>query len=201
MGIIRTSLVNQVPMATLRTSIIGTGAAAGGGAAVFTETGTDGNIALIGFNDLTVDSYDSSTEWDGSWSPEGAFDGYDNVPLKYNDDAYLGVQNSNSGWISSGGLDNQWIGVDLGVPANISGFAYLQYIPLHSSRAIKTLKFQVSSDGVIWTDHETFNLPEFGEIKTTMTLATPVITQYPRFYVEEKWGTYFYVVDIEIYQL
>lgn len=159
-------------------------------------TGQYGNIALIGTNDLTIESYSAS----GTYYldiPASAFDGYIYPTMLINDASsqrvYRGV------WISPRNVNtDQWLQVDFGKLVNISGFRIAIYHG-HQGRLPKDIIIQTSNDGVTFVDQEFLTLDNVAD--QVINLSSEVQAQYFRLFMKNNYGDKHIEIDeFEIFQ-
>lgn len=149
-------------------------------------TGSNGNIALIGTNGLTTESYSASATFSLD-APAGAFDGH----------TYFSKINSDAGAKIARGMwgtftPTEWVQVDFGKQTEMTGFSNIGS-PSISVWLPETVELQVSDDGVNFTSHGSFTA------NTVQTLTTPVQGQYFRFVFTKNSGPNIAVEEIEIY--
>lgn len=202
MGIVNTKLVQVSPIRVMVSQTIRQAEGGGGpeGPEIFTETGTNGDIALNGTNELTAGSYTSSSVFNLD-HPAGAFDGWVNG-LKINTDA--GVSYLRGIWLSDvGQVSNQWLAIDLGRVASVSSYRMLMTnsTALVLGRMPQNIKIQKSIDGVNYTDHEELVNPQL-ENTGIVSFDNPVVTRYFRFFMVDTYtaADYMQVGEIELYQ-
>jgi hypothetical protein len=164
---------------------------------LLTETGENGNIALIGTNGLTASSYEISSFWQSYHKASNLFDGFSDN-LKVNSDATV---NSGFRWNSaSQENENQWIKVDFGKEVTISGFrvfatqSFISYLP-------KDVMIQYSTDGSNYETHESLIVP-MATNSGVLSLSGNLSTRYLRFFMVNNHGATAHIVlnELEIFQ-
>jgi hypothetical protein len=167
----------------------------------FDETGTSGNIALIGTNGITASSITSNADSRDTDNPIAALlDGYQN-------DSLPAINSSSSGSIKDGFFNavdyqntNRWFSIDLGKVANISGFKIFSYSTQNASRNPRNVIIQSSVDGISFDNEEFFTLPEFTQT-SVINMASAFSTRYFRFHVVDSYhGRYLIFGEIEVFQ-
>jgi hypothetical protein len=167
----------------------------------FDETGTYGNIALIGSNGITEASITSNAiSYNGSYPVNSLFDGYhSSTQINTSSTGRIGVGFFHS---ISGTNTNRYFSVDLGREASISGFRVLSYAPRYTIHFPKDVRIESSVDGTdgSFTLEESFTLskvPDSGVIP----MSTPFTSRYFRFHVENSYNPYFLRFgQIEVFQ-
>jgi hypothetical protein len=165
---------------------------------IFDEIGDYGNIAMIGSNGLTGANNNVSSELSVSYDGDACFDGYGDSVQLY---AGVGARIPNGDWRTvSGQNTDQWISVNLGAVAAITGFRALFPGWVRSGGlGMKNVMVQGSVDGIAWEDHE---LVQFALVSSsTITLSQVLYTQYVRLFIQDVWGgAYVSMNELEIYQ-
>lgn len=169
------------------------------GSSSLLRTGEYGNIALIGTNGLTQDSYSASENY-GNDIAAAAFDGH-TYSEQVNDDAEESI--ARGLWLAKKDPDNRdkpfWLQVDFGGLVNISGYRTLvneQSTDL--GRGPKKILVQISTDGEEFIDHETHQLSKAPEQLANLT--EKVLAQYVRIVVQSNHGDSFIEIDeLEIF--
>ena len=166
------------------------------------ETGNYGNIALIGTNGLSSDSF-SSSEFYGQDAPQAAFDGYI-YSEKSNADASDKV--ARGIWLvkktyTNGVFQKPWIQVDFGKEVPVLGTRiFINKKSMELGRNPRNVTVQVSSDGEEFTTHEKFVLPS-QEITST-AFSAPATARYFRLLIETNNGdaNFIEIDEWEFYQ-
>jgi hypothetical protein len=153
------------------------------------QTGLHGNIALLGTNGLTTDSYTTSAFFNGHVAA-AAFDGHA-IFEKLNEDA--GAKINQGFWGGDG--STAWLQVDFGKQAIITGFRIADPDMLTGfSPTAATL--EVSDDGVSFNKHESFTLNQQGG---NVTLSDPAEGRYFRMEYSESGQNSIAIMEQEYY--
>ncbi len=163
---------------------------------VYTQkTNEHGNIALSGTNSLVPTSYSASQVYHALYPAAAAFDGHLFAKAKINPDAGAPIQYG--AWISYATAP-QWLQVDFGQLAHITGFSITNKSGSYQDRAPKDVIVQVSDDGVTFTDHQSLTLSSGVEF---VTLNSPLQSRYVRLHIlnAQKAQTYLQVGELEYY--
>ncbi|TMP38606.1 fibrinogen-like YCDxxxxGGGW domain-containing protein [Pseudoalteromonas rubra] len=134
-------------------------------------TGANNNIALVYTNSLSPGNYTASGTVN-QFSPAGAFDGhlyYGDPNPKINPQA--GELLTHGIWLAPS-TSNEWLQVSFAKTAVITGFStqITKHFAESPPRTPKEVIFQVSDDGVTFTDHETITMDK-GESTVKLTKA------------------------------
>jgi len=159
-----------------------------------TRTGEHGNIALLGTNGLTIESYTAShTEFPSSDSPAGAFDGYFIHNVQMNDDATTRI--GRGLWYGYG--LQQWLQIDFGREVALTGFQEFHDVaPDHHIPEGCTI--QVSDDGINFTDVQTFTNP-LTRTTRLYQFTEPAVGRYIRYVSNDQHDYYFNMAELEYY--
>ena len=164
------------------------------------ETGTYGNVALIGTNGLTASNYSASTVASSVFTARGAFDGHNYLSEVINSDQTLGKQDSGAWQSVSGENTNQWLQVDFGQNIKVSGFRYHINGSAPSDKIPRDIIVQTSTDGVTFTNSDSQTLPQ--DRDQVITLGSPIITRYFRLFMVNNYGnSQIQVGELEVFQV
>lgn len=166
------------------------------------ETGINGNVALVGTNGLTRDSYTASNHYRND-EPAAAFDGHD-ISEKQNEDA---IDKINRGiWLAKRESDDGekldvWIQIDFGKPVRISaGTIHVNERSVSFGHSPKNMSITVSNDGENYTPVADLTLPM--QSLNNFEFQRPVTARYYRFKATTNYGskTFVQIDEIELYQ-
>jgi hypothetical protein len=166
----------------------------------FDETGTYGNIALIGSNGITESSITSNATSESTGSLAGLLDGYQ-FSSQINSSSAGQIKNGNFRGIN-GHNTNRYFSVDLGKEASISGFRILSNNPAAYTFAAKNIRIESSVDGTpgSFTTEESFTLQP-GSDSGVISMMTPFTSRYFIFHVIDSYNSArIRVGEIEIFQ-
>ena len=165
-------------------------------------TGNYGNVALVGTNGLSADSYSSNTFY-GQDAPEAAFDGYVYTE-KTNQDAADKV--GRGIWLvkkeyQDGRLVSPWLQIDFGKEVSLIGTRiFVNKKSLELGRSPRNVTILTSTDGQEFTKYESFVL-SLKEVSST-PFSAPLKSRYFRLFIESNYGddTFIEVDEWELYQ-
>ena len=152
------------------------------------ETGNYGNVALIGTNGLSSDSF-SSNEFYGQDAPQAAFDGYI-YSEKANADADEKI--ARGIWLLekefvNGVFQKPWIQIDFGKEVSILGTRiFINKKSMELGRNPRNVTVQTSNDGEEFTTHEKFVLPS--QEVTSTPFSVTAKARYFRLLIESNNG-------------
>lgn len=166
------------------------------------ETGANGNVALIGTNGLSAESY-SASDFYGQDAPAAAFDGYV-YSNKANNDADEKI--SRGIWMaknidSDGEPIKPWIQVDFGKEVILSSIQIvLNKQSVELGRSPRNMALHTSIDGETFEEEAEFFLA-LGE-KSGGDFATPIKSRFFRFEVLNNYGDkkFIEIDELELFQ-
>jgi len=166
------------------------------------ETGLNGNVALIGSNNIEAASITSSGYY-GKDEPAAAFDGH-TYTAQLNDDSLgkiargIWLENHKTGYTSN---DKPWIEVDFGEPVIISSLGiFINAQSLGLGRLPRTISVHYSIDGNEYNKITEYTLAK-SEVNT-LQLTTSTKGRMFRIYVENNFGDakFIEIDELEFYQ-
>jgi hypothetical protein len=168
----------------------------------FDETGTYGNIALIGTNGITEASVTGNSRTrNSSLVPiTTLFDGYIDDDIRVNNSA---VEAIGRGWFGSiENSINRCFLLDLGHEASISGFRLLNKKENYTDLNVRNIRIESSVDGTpgSFTTVGSFTLTKVGDTGV-ISITTPFTSRYFIFHVVSSYhSVYFDIGELEIFQ-
>lgn len=166
------------------------------------ETGDNGNVALIGTNGLSAESYSASSFF-GHDFPSAAFDGFV-LSSKENQDANEKI--GRGIWLANnkdadGDLLTPWLQVDFGQLVTLSGMRlFINDKSVELGRGPSTIILYVSTDGGEYEEITEYQLPLAGSYSSDFP--EPITARFFRFEVYNNYGdnNFVEIDELELFQ-